>query len=154
MYFPVFSSHFTNWFTDAKCWHNMLKSNVDSFPWTVFCSIGEALLHISSEIQRNLINILLLPISDYPDFSWDWRSTWWVRLFCYLQPCQNDEVAGISSREQCIIAFFKMISKSKMTSKEQQGCNPGANQANGKNPTFCMIFLMKPLKFWSFIYYG
>jgi len=56
--------------------------------------------------------------------------------------------------EQCITALVKMISKSKMTSKEQQECNLKTNQANGQNPNFCTKFLMEPLKFWSLIYYG
>lgn len=45
--------------------------------------------------------------------------------------------------EQCITAIVKMISKSKMTSKTS---NLGAN---GKNPIFYTIFLMKLLKFWA-----
>lgn len=93
---PGFSKHFTSWCTDAKCWHNMLNWNVDSFPWRGFGSLGEALLNVSFEIWRNLVNILLLPIPDHAELRGDWRSTWWVRLFCYLQPPQNDEVAGIS----------------------------------------------------------
>lgn len=96
LYFPVFSKHFASWFTDAKCCDNVLNRNVDSSPWRVFCSLGEALLNVSFEIWRNLINVLLLPIPNYSELSRDWRSTWWVRLLCYLQPHQNDEVAGIS----------------------------------------------------------
>lgn len=91
-----FPEHFTSWFTDPKCWDNMLNKNVDSFPRRLFCSLGEALLNICFEIWRNLINILLLPIAEYSGLSWDQRSTGWVKLFSYLQPCRNNEVAGIS----------------------------------------------------------